>query len=157
MTELHDKMRADYTAGAKSLTGWIDSKIKHVRAFSFFQFTSFYSCTESNSIILWPEFVLDWTLSTITRFGLLHPFFILDKNNEKSQKIVEQLDLSALFNNLALRLVNNKRPPFKPATELTLQAIDDQLGKLETAEIETSKRMHAELARQIKLHNMAKR
>jgi len=131
ITELHDKMRADYKAGAEKLISWIQNKI-----------------TELN------DRTIDNALAGAR--GRLDTFYDY-KSKEKSDVIVQHLDLSSLFNNLAIRLHNNNRPPFKPPQNLTLEALDVQFGELEKAEIERSKHLHEELARQIKLHNMADR
>ena len=35
MTELHDKMKADYIAGAQKLRQWVDGKIKDLKDHNF--------------------------------------------------------------------------------------------------------------------------
>ena len=58
---------------------------------------------------------------------------------------------------MALRLQNNKRPAFQPPAEVTPKSLDDKFEELEKSEAESSTVLHAELARQIRLHNLAKR
>jgi len=131
MTELHDKMREEYISRAKDLSKWVDSKIPILTDRRF-----------------------DDTLSGIRK--RLDQFYDY-KSSEKSTKIGEHMDINALFQNLALRLQNNKRPAFRPPEEINPKRLDKKLEELEKAEVACSAALHAELTRQIKLHNMAKR
>lgn len=74
-----------------------------------------------------------------------------------------QLDLEAVYNNLAMRLSHHKRPEFQPPSGLTLKGIESSycivirvdiakaVQHLEECEQERKVALHAELNRQIKL------
>lgn len=129
MTKLHDQMKADYNSGSDALNTWIDSKIKYTS-----------------------DRTIDNTMGGIRK--RLQAFYDY-KGNERGQQIVKSLDLAALFDNLALRLKNNKRPPFAPQFPPTF--VDERFVALDNAEAEYSKHLHAELERQVRLENLAKR
>lgn len=129
MTQLHDKMRAEYNSRSKVLVDWIDAKIKNLDDHSF-----------------------DNTLEGI-RKKLVE--FYAYKAGEKGEKISEHMDTESLFNDLALRLQRNKRPAFAPA--ISLADMQNKLKSLEASENNRSAAMQKELARQIKLDKMSKR
>lgn len=131
MTELHDKMRADYINGAKAFVSWSDKTIADLNKRDF-----------------------DNTLAGIEK--RLKDFYRY-KSEEKSKQLASKLDLESLFDNLALRLVHNKRPPFKPGDTLEPHGLEKKVEELEKAELEKAAALHAELARQIRLHNQAKK
>jgi len=131
MTELHDKMRADYINGAKAFVSWSDKTIADLNKRDF-----------------------DNTLAGIEK--RLKDFYRY-KSEEKSKQLASKLDLESLFDNLALRLVHNKRPPFKPGDTLEPHGLEKKVEELEKAELEKAAALHAELARQIHLHNQAKK
>jgi len=68
---------------------------------------------------------------------------------------VHNLDLNALFDNLALRLRNNNRPPY--VLEHNPEFIQTKFDALEKAESDSSLFLHTELERQIKLDTLGKR
>lgn len=126
LTILHDKMRADYTEQATAIAAWLDKSEEAMAERKF-----------------------DDTMAGIKR--LLEEFFAY-KKGEKSEHIVKQMDARDLFSNLQLRLANHKRPKWTPATEgLAPAALDARFKKLEEAEVERSKALSAELARQTML------
>lgn len=127
LTELHDKMRADYTSAATSLSAWADKKIAELSVNKF-----------------------DNTLEGVQR--QIDEFYQY-KENEKNSKLGELLDAQTLFDNLAVRLANNKRPAWKPANGLTPEALDAKFEQLDKAELEKSKALQAEKARQIEIIN----
>jgi len=127
LTELHDKMRADYTDGANQLINWVDNKISQLSQNKF-----------------------DNTLEGVQR--LIDEFYQY-KNTEKSSKLAALLDTQTLFDNLASRLAHNKRPPWKASSNITPEALDKKFEELERAELEKSKALHAEKARQIEIIN----
>eukprot|EP01137_Pigoraptor_chileana_P036254 Opistho-2@31501 len=131
MTKLHDSLKAEYNQGAATLSQWLEGKVKVLS-----------------------DRTIDNSMAGIK--GRLAAFYEY-KSKEKSDKIVVSLDLNALFDNLALRLSNNKRPPFNPANGLTPAAFDERFLALERAEAEASVALHAELERQIKLDKLSKR
>jgi len=129
MTKLHDQMRADYKAGSTALVSWANGKIVELNKRD-----------------------IDNTMGGIK--GKLEKFYSY-KSKEKGEKIVANLDLNALFDNLELRLRHNSRPPFQP--EVPPSAVQAKFTELEAAESEASKFLHSELERQIKLDQQGKR
>jgi len=129
MTKLHDQMRADYKAQATALVSWADSKIADLNKRD-----------------------IDNTMAGIR--GKLDKFYAF-KSKEKGEKIIANLDLNALFDNLALRLRNVKRPPFQP--EQNPELVQGKFNEVEKAESEASLFLHTELERQINLDNLGKR
>lgn len=129
MTQLHDKMRAEYNSRSKAFVSWVQAKIKSLDDHTF-----------------------DNTLEGIRK--KLSEFYAY-KAGEKGEKISEHMDIESLFNDLALRLRRNNRPAFVP--EVTLEHLEGKLKALETSENNRSIAMQKELARQIKLDKMAKR
>jgi len=129
MTKLHDQMKADYKAGSEALAMWIDEKIKYTS-----------------------DRTIDNTMSGIRK--RLQAFYDY-KNNERGPQIVKNLDLAALFDNLALRLKNNKRPPFQ--TQFPPETLDHKFVALDESEAAYSKHLHTELERQVRLDNLGKR
>jgi len=73
------------------------------------------------------------------------------KTKDKNVLLQNQLDLEALYNNLAMRLAHHKRPEFIPPSGLTLKDIAKTVLHLEECEQERKVALHAELNRQIKL------
>jgi len=131
VTELHDKLRADYIARATKIHEWLAAKIVELNERKF-----------------------DDTLAGIK--NLLEQFYVY-KKTEKSAQVAANLDAHSVFDNLAARLVNHKRPPFKPAAGLSPAELEAQFGELEAAETKRSEALHAELARQVHLHKLFKR
>jgi len=131
ITKLHDELRAQYLENGKKLKEKVDKKIEELNKCEF-----------------------DDTLAGVKK--MLDEFYSY-KENEKSDLVVEQLNLSALFNNLALRLHNHKRPPFKPGGGLDPASMDQKFEELEKAEIERSGKLQKELSRQLHLQKLAKR
>jgi Ca2+-binding EF-hand superfamily protein len=131
MTELHDKMRAEYKSGAQAFVSWADGKISELKKNDF-----------------------DNTLAGIQK--RLQNFYKY-KSEEKSKQLSVKLDLESLFDNLAVRLEHNKRPPFKPGANLEPAGLENKVTELEKAELDKSAALHTELARQIRLHNLAKK
>lgn len=129
MTKLHDQMRADYTSQAAALVSWIDAKIADLNKRD-----------------------IDNTMAGIR--AKLDSFYAY-KSKEKGERIVAGLDLNALFDNLALRLRNNNRPPFAP--EQNPEFVQAKFDALEKAESDASVFLHTELERQIKLDTLGKR
>jgi actinin alpha len=129
MTQLHDKMRAEFKDRANKLVAWIDAKIKVLDDHTF-----------------------DNTLEGIRK--KLAEFYDY-KANEKGDKISEFMDIESLYHDLALRLQRNKRPPF--VAPVTVENLEAKLKALETSENNRSAAMQKELARQIKLDKMSKR
>lgn len=76
------------------------------------------------------------------------------KANDKNQIIQAQLDLEGIYNNLAMRLSHNNRPPFVPPAGLSLQDINAALHHLEECEQERRIALHKELNRQIRLQQL---
>ena len=90
------------------------------------------------------------------------------KTKDKNILLGQQLDLEALYNNLAMRLSYHKRPEFKPpgnfssvtnncvsdwilfSAGLSLKEIDKAVAHLEEVELERKVALHNELNRQIK-------
>jgi len=131
MTQRHDKMKAEYSQRAQTLVDWIDAKIKELDDHTF-----------------------DNTLEGIK--AKLSSFYEY-KSSEKSSKLTEHMDIEALFNDLALRLENNKRPPFSPAAGLSPAELIAKLEALEASENKRNEAMLKELARQNRLDKLAKR
>jgi len=81
--------------------------------------------------------------------------FYAYKSNDKNFIIGEQLNLEALYNNLAVRLSHNKRPEYVPPSGVTLKDISvSAVQHLEECEQERKVALHAELNRQIRLVNL---
>jgi hypothetical protein len=76
------------------------------------------------------------------------------KTNKKIDIVRLQLELEALFTNIQTRLTQMKRPPFKPFEGLTLADINNTVKELEKTELQRSVKLHEELNRQLKLHNL---
>jgi len=129
MTKLHDQMKADYKTGSEALAKWIDEKIHYTG-----------------------DRTIDNTMGGIRK--RLQAFYDY-KNNERGPQIVKNLDLAALFDNLALRLKNNKRPAYQP--QFPPEALDKKFVSLDESEAAYSKHLHTELERQIRLDNLGKR
>lgn len=126
MTELHDNMRAQYKEGANQLISWANKKIAEFPNHGF-------------------DNTYEGVKKKIEEFNQY-------KEKEKSQKIAQLMDLENLFDNLALRLANNKRPEWKPEG-ITPDSLNAKFEELEKAELEKSKALYAELARQIEIIN----
>jgi len=131
VTELHDKMRADYLAQSSALLAWLKAKIDTLNKHQF-----------------------DDTMAGIKH--LLEAFYAY-KKNEKVAQINAQQDASALFNNLALRLSKHKRPAFKPPAGQSPHELDAKFEELEESEAKRSVALYAELARQVHLQKVDKR
>jgi Ca2+-binding EF-hand superfamily protein len=129
MTKLHDQMKADYKSQANALVAWIGAKIADLNKRD-----------------------IDNTMGGIR--AKLDKFYGY-KSKEKGEKIVHNLDLNALFDNLALRLRNNNRPPF--VLDHNPDFLQSQFDALEKAESECSVFLHTELERQIRLDTLGKR
>jgi hypothetical protein len=56
--------------------------------------------------------------------------------------IGEQLDLEALYNNLAMILSHNKRPEYKPEDGLSLKDIEAKVSHLEVCEQVIGNQIH---------------
>jgi len=130
VTELHDKLRADYKTRATSVRDWLDATIVKLNERTF-----------------------DDTLAGVKQ--LLEQFYAF-KKIEKSAKVAENLDAVSIYDNLSARLINHKRPPFNPAG-LTPADLETKFSELESAETKRSEALHAELARQIHLQKVFKR
>jgi len=126
MTKLHDQMKADYNAGATALTGWCDQKVASLGDRNF--------PTQPDGEAALAE--VEGLLAQLVDY----------KKTEKPQQIAAQLDLEALFDNLAVRLANAKRPAFAPAAPP--DALEKKLADVDAAELERSKALHAEIAKQ---------
>jgi len=79
------------------------------------------------------------------------------KTAVKPPKTAEKIDLDALFNNIALKLRNQHRPPFVPPEELSPAHIDTIWKQLNAAEDDREKALRDELARQEKLDYLRRR
>lgn len=77
------------------------------------------------------------------------------KTKDKNVLLGQQLDLEALYNNLAMRLSHHKRPEFLPPKGLTLKDVSQAVVHLEECEQERKVALHAELNRQIRLAHLA--
>jgi Ca2+-binding EF-hand superfamily protein len=130
LTELHDKMRTDYKAKATSLTEWLNHKIEQLNERKF-----------------------DDTMKGILT---LQEHFYAYKKGEKAEKIGANLDASSLFNNLAVRLHNHKRPAWNPAG-ITPKDLDTKFHALEEAEIGRAQALQKEHARQVRLSKLGGR
>eukprot|EP01114_Cavostelium_apophysatum_P006608 TRINITY_DN179_c0_g1_i1.p1 TRINITY_DN179_c0_g1~~TRINITY_DN179_c0_g1_i1.p1 ORF type:complete len:1122 (-),score=548.09 TRINITY_DN179_c0_g1_i1:91-3456(-) len=73
------------------------------------------------------------------------------KTNDKNVLLANQLDLEALYNNLAMKLSHHKRPEFIPDSNLTLKDVSKAINHLEECEQERKVALHNELNRQIRL------
>ena len=73
------------------------------------------------------------------------------KAEDKNVIMGLQLNLEALYNNLSMLLVQNKRPEFVPPAGLSLKDIEASMQHLEQVEQERKVALHAELNRQIRL------
>jgi Ca2+-binding EF-hand superfamily protein len=131
LTELHDKMRADYTAKATSLREWLHKTIDQLNERKF-----------------------DDTLKGILT---LQEAFYAYKKSEKAERIGSHLDANSLFNNLAVRLHNHKRPAWVPGAGLTPKDLDAKFVELEEAEIQRAQALQKEHARQVRLHKLGGR
>jgi len=131
MTILHDKMKAEYDDRAKTLANWIEAKIKDLDDHTF-----------------------DNTLEGIKA---KQTQFYAYKAKEKVEKISEQMEIEALFDDLALRLQTHQRPPYNTPTGLSVQELRNCVKNLEAAENRRSEAMQKELARQIKLSKLVAR
>jgi len=129
MTKLHDEMKAEYNENASNLVQWI---------------------TDKKAWLAGQE--IDNTMAGIR--AKLSAFYSY-KTEEKPAKIVVEMDLQALFDNLALRLVNNNRPPFQPS--ITLADLERGFADLAAKEGDASIFLHKELERQIMLEKLGNR
>ena len=123
MTKLHDEMKASFDTQIGSVSKWIGEK------------STWLSGHEIKNTMSGVKSQLD--------------AFFKYKSQEKAAKLVEQMDITALFDDLALRLTNNKRPPY--AAPITVEALEKSFIDLAQVEVKTSQILHAELARQNKL------
>jgi len=131
ITELHDKLRADYTARASAIDGWAKKKIVELQERKF-----------------------DDTMAGIK--NLLTQFYNF-KNHEKAQKLTENLDATSVFDNLQSRLKNHKRPFWNPAAGLSPNEIDATFHALEEQEKKRGEALQTELNRQIRLLKLFRR
>jgi len=131
MTILHDNMRAEYREKATTLVAWVDQKIVELSKNEF-----------------------DNTLEGVQ--ALMKEFYDY-KEQEKSSKIVDHISIVALYNNLALRLANHKRPAFKAGGGLDVEDLEAKFESLEAAEVAKGGALNNELARQLKLKKVAAR
>ena len=125
MTQTHDRMKAQFKEGASKLVSWIDSQIKQLDDHTF-----------------------DNTLEGIRQ--KIADFYAY-KLNQKPPHISEHMDIESLFNDLALRLQNNKRPAFNPGAGLAPADLQAKLDALESSENKRNGAMQKELERQIRL------
>lgn len=131
ITQTHDRMKAEYNSRSQVLVDWINAKIASLDDHTF-----------------------DNTLEGIK--VKLSEFYEY-KASEKGTKLTEHMDIEALYNDLALRLQNNKRPVYQPPTGLSLPELATKLSDLEASENRRNEAMLKELARQNKLDKMSKR
>jgi len=76
------------------------------------------------------------------------------KTEDKNRLIKGQLEVEAIYNNLAMKLSHNKRPEYVPPSGLGLKEIESAMSHLESVEQERKVALHAELNRQIKLEQL---
>jgi hypothetical protein len=131
ITQRHDKMKAEYNQRSQTLVSWIDAKIAELDDHSY-----------------------DNTLDGIK--AKLASFYEY-KSTQKSSQLTEHMDIEALFNDLALRLENNKRPPYSPPAGLAPADLIAKLAALETSENNRSEALLKQLARQNRLDKLSKR
>jgi Ca2+-binding EF-hand superfamily protein len=131
LTKLHDGMRAEYTANATAIQGWVNNKIAELDALSF-----------------------DDTLAGVR--SRIEAFYAY-KNEQRTAQVEAQLDASALFSNLATRLHGCNRPAWSAGAGLDPADLDQKFEELERSELKHSEKLHVELARQIRLHKLYKR
>ena len=129
LTVLHDGMRAEYKAGSEKLNSWSNDKIAQLND------RNFGSAPEGEGRLAEVE-------------ALLTQFYDY-KKGEKTEQLAVSLDLEALFDDLAVRLVNAKRPAYAP--ELPPSAIEKKFEEVDQAELERAKALHAERERQNKI------
>eukprot|EP01102_Stenamoeba_stenopodia_P022908 TRINITY_DN971_c0_g1_i1.p1 TRINITY_DN971_c0_g1~~TRINITY_DN971_c0_g1_i1.p1 ORF type:complete len:974 (+),score=372.77 TRINITY_DN971_c0_g1_i1:168-3089(+) len=128
LTEENDAMRAEYTQKSQQLREHLNKVEK-----------------------LLEDRTVDNTVAGAKR--RLEEFYLY-KANDKNQIIQSQLTLEGIYNNLAMRLSHNKRPPFQPGPGLSLQDINAALAHLEECEQERKVALHKELNRQIRLQQL---
>jgi len=83
--------------------------------------------------------------------------FIPTRNLRKDKKIVAHLDANTLFNNLAVRLHNHKRPAWNPESGLSPKDLEEKFNELEDVEIKRAQALQKEHARQVHLKKVAAR
>jgi len=131
VTELHDKMRAEYKQRSAAILAWLNAKIAALNKREF-----------------------DDTMGGIRH--LLDAFYAY-KKGEKGEQISAQQDAAALFGNLALRLAKHKRPAFHPPAGTSPPELDSKFEELEECEAKRSVALYTELARQVHLQKVDKR
>jgi len=129
MTKLHDEMKLSFDSQVQSLTQWIEEKGAWLEGH---EITNTFSGVQDQ----------------------IEDFFSY-KTDEKAAKLVLQMDIGALFDNLALRLHNNKRVPY--AAPISVEALEQNFEELAQTEAATSNLLHNELARQNNLIRLSER
>lgn len=129
MTKLHDEMKADFDGQVLSLMDWITKKSGWLAGRD--------------------------VSNTMAGIKKQLEIFYTYKTEEKAAKLVLQMDIGAVFDNLALRLHNNKRPAY--TAPITVEQLEEAFVALAQAEAEASKFMQAEMSRQNNLLRIATR
>jgi len=129
-TKSLEEMQEDYKVSAEALSKWIKDKTSAMEDRDF-----------GNS--------LDSVKQKLQEFEGY-------KEQEKPPKNTERLELEGKYNNIALKLRANNRPPFVPPAGLSMPDINSSWDNLGDAENRREAALRAELARQQKIADLLK-
>eukprot|EP01112_Ceratiomyxa_fruticulosa_P007166 TRINITY_DN1849_c0_g3_i1.p1 TRINITY_DN1849_c0_g3~~TRINITY_DN1849_c0_g3_i1.p1 ORF type:complete len:1136 (+),score=332.00 TRINITY_DN1849_c0_g3_i1:335-3409(+) len=131
MQRTNDQLKDDYIAKAKELHEWIVGRTAEMTDREF-------------------DDTLAGVQSKVEDFKSY-------KRADKPKKTKEKLEVELFYNNLAMKLRANNRPPFEPPAGLALADLDHEWEKLSSEEKGREEALNAELARQEQIDSLLKR
>ena len=131
----NERLKNDYEAKAKEWCEWADGKIDQLEKDK--------EAADSTNSVEDIQKLLD----DIADF----------RKNEKPPKSKEKGELESIYANLQTNLRRSKRPPYVPPEGIAPKDIDDKWKKLLSAERYAEKALRDELARLMRVENLAKR
>lgn len=131
LTEMNDRLKADYNQRAQKMVNWINNMIAELQQRSF------------------------GTTSADVEDKLT--LFLKYKTSTKTQQTSAKLDLEGLYNNIATKLWADSRPPFVPSEGLSTKDINQIWDQLNEAEKAREVALRAELERLHKLEYLTKK
>ena len=131
----NDRLRSEYETKAREWCEWADGKID--------QLTKDKDAADTTNSVEDLQKLLD----DIAEY----------RKNEKPPRSKEKGDLENTYANLQTNLRRSKRPPYVPPEGISPKDIDEKWKKLLEAERYAEKALRDELARQMRIENLAKR
>lgn len=131
LTEMNDRLKADYTQRAQKMVNWIANMTNDLQQRNF----GATSADVEDKLTL----------------------FLKYKTSTKTQQTASKLDLEGLYNNISTKLWADSRPPYVPAEGLATKDINGLWEQLNETEKTREEALRIELERLHKLEYFAKK